>query len=117
LPVLITNTAKLQYRGMVSRYLHPTPHRPARPDAARRLIETYDEALHQIEAGPRTWLPHPRPYPHLAAYGFRWIKIHRYWFAYAPLPPPIITNIFDEAADMPAHMSPDELPSGPASSA
>jgi hypothetical protein len=45
LAVLITNTARLQYRGMVSRYLRPMPDRPARPDAARRLIETYDDAV------------------------------------------------------------------------
>jgi hypothetical protein len=65
---------------MVGRYLRPTPHRTARPAAARRLIETYDEAVRQIEASPHNGLTHPRPYPALAAYGFRWIKIHRYWF-------------------------------------
>jgi hypothetical protein len=114
LPVLITNAASRQYRGMVSRYLQPMPHRPARPDAARRLIETYDEAVRQIEAVPRNWLTHPRPYPQLAEYGFRWIKIHRYWFGYAPYPTPVITNVFDEAADMPRRISADGVPSGPA---
>ena len=37
---------------------------------------------------PRFWLTHPRPYPELARYGFRWIKLHRYWFAWHPGPPP-----------------------------
>ena len=90
------------------------PHRTARPDAARKLIETYDEALRQIEAGPRHWLTHPRPYPALAEYGFRWIKIHRCWFGYAPVLPPVITNIFDEAGDMPGHISADAMPTGQA---
>ena len=31
----------------------------------------------------------------------RWIKLHRYWFAWHPGPPPVITNIFDEAGDVP----------------
>jgi len=47
----------------------------------------------------------------LARYGFRWIKLHRYWFAWHPGPPPVITNIFDEAGDIPRWISDD---SGPA---
>ena len=90
------------------------PHRPARPEAARRRIEAYDDALRQIEAGPRRWLTHPRPYPALADYGFRWIKVHRYWFGYAPGEPAVITNIFDEAGDIPGQISADEVPSGSA---
>jgi hypothetical protein len=99
---------------MVMRYLTPMLHRPARPDAARKLIETYDEAVREIGATPRVWLTHPRPYPTLSVYGFRWIKIHRYWFGYSPTTPPVITNIFDEASDIPEHVSADDLPSTPA---
>ena len=90
------------------------PHRPARPDAARRLIEAYDDAVRQIEAGPDRWLTHPRPYQALADYGFRWIKVHRYWFAYAVSQPAVITNIFDEAGDMPGQVSADAMPTGQA---
>jgi hypothetical protein len=104
----------LQNRGIVSRFLRSMSRRPARPDAAGRLIETYDEAVLRIEAGPRAWLTHPRPYPALAVYGFRWIKVHRYWFGYAPGAPPVITNIFDEASDMPRQISADDAPTGPA---
>jgi hypothetical protein len=82
LPILVTGAAQSQYLGMVSRYLQTTPNRPPRPDAARRLIETYDAALKRIAADPRSRMTHPRPYPSLARYGFRWIKVHRYWFAY-----------------------------------
>jgi hypothetical protein len=110
LPVLITGTAQAQYLGMVSRYLKAMPHGPPRPDAARKLIETYDLAVDRIGAGPPSWLTHPRPYPDLARYGFRWIKIHRYWFAYQPEPEPVITNIFDEAGDIPNQVSGDSHP-------
>jgi plasmid stabilization system protein ParE len=91
--------------GIVQRYLEAAQHRPARPEAARRLMETYDAALARIATGPRAWLTHPRPYPALMRYGFRWIKLHRYWFAWHPGPPVVITNIFDEAGDMPRWIS------------
>jgi hypothetical protein len=111
LPALITGAAKAQYLGMVSRYLQAMPHRPPRPDAARKRIETYDVAVQQMVSGPRSWLTHPRPYPDIARYDFRWIKIHCYWFAYQPAPSPIITNVFDETGDIPRQVSTDTKPS------
>jgi hypothetical protein len=63
-----------------------------------------------IERGPRTSFGHPRPFPHLASFGFRWIKVHRYWFGYLPGQDPIITNILDEVADIPAHIADDRDP-------
>ena len=112
MPVLITDTARAQYLGMVGRYLQAALHRPARPDAARRLIETYDAALARIAADPRLWLTNPGPYPELARYGFRWIKLHRYWFAWLSGPPPVITNILDEAGDIPRWISDEDGPVG-----
>ena len=96
---------------MVKRYLRPMPHRPARPEAARRLIEAYDGAVERIRAGQDSTLPHPRPYPDLARYGFRWIKVHRYWFSYLPAASPVITNVFDEAGDIPTHISDESVAS------
>jgi hypothetical protein len=98
---------------LVTHYLSAMPHRPARPDAARKLVDSYDEAVRRIEASPRG-LTHPRPYPSLAGYGFRWIKVHRYWFGYSPASPPVITNIFDETSDIPSRMSVDDSPVMPA---
>jgi len=37
--------------------------------------------------GPHSWMTHPRPDTDLARYGSRWIKLHRYWFAWHPGPP------------------------------
>jgi len=78
--------------------------------AARKLIEAYAIAIEQIAAGPKSWFTCPRPYPDLARYGFRWIKVHRYWFGYVSATDPIITNILDEVADIPARVSADRTP-------
>jgi plasmid stabilization system protein ParE len=107
LPVRITATAQAQYLGTVRRYLTSTARRPARPQAARRLIDAYQSAIEAIADGPVVFFPHPRPYPELGRYGFRWIKVHRYWFGYLPGAEPIITNILDEVADIPTHVSTD----------
>jgi hypothetical protein len=69
---------------MVRRYLTATKRRPARPQAARRLVDAYDEAIEAIARGPRTTFSHPRPYPQLALFGFRWIKVHRTGLAICP---------------------------------
>ena len=108
--VQITGTAEAQYLGTIRRYVLGTSKRPARPQAAQKLVESYELAVQQIATGPRTWFSHPRPYPALARYGFRWIKVHRYWFGYLPAANPIITNILDEVADLPAHVSSDQAP-------
>ncbi len=114
MPVRITASAQEQYLGTVRRYLTSTKRRPARPQAARRLIDAYEAAVEVIASGPRTSFSHPRPYSQLASYGFRWIKVHRYWFGYLPDQDPIITNILDEVADIPAHVSGDRDPIGTA---
>jgi plasmid stabilization system protein ParE len=114
LPVHITATAREQYLGTVRRYLTSTTRRPARPQAARRLIDAYEAAVEAIASGPRIALSHPRPYPQLASFGFRWIKVHRYWFSYLPGEDPVITNILDEVADIPTHVSGDRDPIGTA---
>jgi hypothetical protein len=57
---------------MVERSLQAAPYRPARPDAARRLIETYDAALARIGADPRFWLTPPKA---LSGLGTVWISL------------------------------------------
>ena len=114
MPVRITATAQAQYLDTVRRYLTPTTRPPARPQAARRLIDAYEAAVKVIASGAPTSFSHPRPYPQLASFGFRWIKVHRYWFGYLPDRDPVITNILDEVADIPARVSGDRDPIGSA---
>lgn len=63
------------------------------------------EALDRIEADPAAGRPHPRPYPGVARWGYRWIKVHRYWFGYAVAPDgPVLTNVIHDAADLPGRV-------------
>ena len=73
-------------------------------------MESYKQAIDLIETGLKTSLPYPRPYPRLAEYEFRWIKVHRYWFGYLAEADPIIVNILDETSDIPRHLSLDRTP-------
>jgi len=56
----------------------------------------------------------PSSYQDLESLGFRWFKVHRYWFGYSPASPPVITNIFDETSDIPSRMSGNDVPVMPA---
>ena len=63
----------------------------------------------RIEAAPTGGLAHPKPYPGMAKWGFRWIKVHRYWFGWSMARGyPLVTNIFFETSRMWAHVAPDE---------
>jgi plasmid stabilization system protein ParE len=55
----------------------------SRNEAARNLLRAVGEALDRIEADPSAGRPHLRPYAAIARWGYRWIKVHRYWFGYA----------------------------------
>ena len=99
-----------QHLGIIHRYLRTAPRRSARPAAARKLIEAYGLAIEEIAADPKAWFTCPRPYPDLARYGFRWIKVHRYWFGYVSAADPIITNVLDEVADIPSRVSANRTP-------
>lgn len=89
----------------VSRHPASLPHLNGRPTRA-----AYEVAVEVIASGPRISFAHPRPYPQLASIGFRWIKVHRYWFGHLPDQDPVITNILDEVADIPARVSGDQNP-------
>ncbi len=53
-----------------------------------------------MQDNPSEGLNAPRPYPSLAHYGFRWIKVGSYWFAYT-YTGAAITAIFYDKADIP----------------
>lgn len=103
----ITEQAQAQYQQLVQWHLGKD-----RPQAARNLEAAYDAAVERIESSPAVFLAFPRPYPSLARYNFRWIKEHRYWFAFVDHEEHglVITNVFDETADMPGRISEDDEP-------
>lgn len=72
-----------------------------RYDAYRNLIAAIREAKAQIEANPHQGLPHPKPYPGVARWGFLWIKMHRYWFGWSMSRGyPVVTNVLDATSRM-----------------
>ncbi len=71
-----------------------------RPEAIENLIAAVENAIGRIRDNPSEGLNAPRPYPSLANYGFRWIKVGSYWFAYT-YTGAAITAIFYDRADIP----------------
>jgi plasmid stabilization system protein ParE len=81
-----------------------------RDGAARNLLRAVCEALDQIEADPTVGRSHPGPYPAVARWSYRWIKVHRYWFGYAVASDgPVLTNVIYDAADLPGRVE-EEAP-------
>ena len=66
--------------------LHAHSLRLQRPEASLRLADALRLALVQVDDPDTRWHPAPRPYPDLAAAGYRWIRQHRYWIGYRVAP-------------------------------
>lgn len=80
-----------------------------RPQAYRNLLTTIRIAASRIEAEPTGGSSYPAPYRGISRWGFRWIKIHRYWFAWSTARGyPLITNVFFDTSDIVARIAPDE---------
>jgi plasmid stabilization system protein ParE len=68
-----------------------------RPEATINLLAAVEKAIARIQNDPSEGLNAPRPYPSLAQYGFRWIKVGSYWFAYTYTGAAITAIIYDKA--------------------
>jgi hypothetical protein len=67
--------------------------------AALKLRAAIRDAAQQIELSPMGGLPYPRPYPKIARWGFRWIKVHRYWIGWSMTKGyPCVTNVHYETS-------------------
>ena len=99
-----THHARDQIRALRAYYLNKE-----RYDAYRNLRAAIAEARARIEADPNSGLPHPRPYPAMAKWGFLWIKVHRYWFGWSTWRGyPVVTNVFDATSRMWRRVKRDE---------
>lgn len=99
-----THHARNQIRALRAHYLQKE-----RYDAYRNLITAIREARAKIAADPNGGLPHPRPYPGMAKWGFRWIMVHRYWFGWSMSRGyPVVTNVFDATSRMWRRVKPDK---------
>jgi hypothetical protein len=78
-------------------------------EAYRNLLKAITEAADLIEANPVGGAECPTPYPEMAKWGFRWIKVHRYWFGWSlGRGYPVVTNIFFDTSRMWERVAPDE---------
>ena len=67
------------------------------------------DALAAFEADPGGGKPYPAGYRAAARWGYWWVKVHRYWFAYAvPDGEPILTNVLFESADIPGRIGSED---------
>lgn len=77
--------------------------------AYENLLDAIAEATVAIETNPAGGATHPRPYPGIADWGFRWIKVHRYWFGWSMARGyPVLTNVFFDTALIAGRIQPDE---------
>ena len=99
--VRLTLTAGQQFNKLLDHYI-----RLDRPEAVDRLVASLGDALASIEVDPADGLAFPAAYRDAARWGYRWIKVHRYWFAYSDHRGQlVVTNILFETADIPGRIA------------
>jgi plasmid stabilization system protein ParE len=76
-----------------------------RIEAAQKLMLVLEQASIRILGSPHSGALAPGPYPVLAKYGLRWIKVGPYWIAYEVATRATIIGVFYETADIPNRLS------------
>ncbi len=94
--ISLSPEALAQLEGLLQHY--------ERIEAAENLLAAIEQARNHIARAPEAGLTAPRPYRDLAVLGLRWIEAGRYWVAYSNTSPPIINNVFYDAADIPRRL-------------
>ena len=99
--VRISSTAQKQYLDLIDYYL-------ARgyDQAAERLNDAVDQARLAIGLRPLAGRDYPAVYANLIWPNVKWVKVHRYWFAYTTDGDPIIFNILWDSAEIPGRAEP-----------
>ena len=106
--VRLTRTATRQVEALIEHYV-----RLERDGAIRNLQRAVRDALALIEADPNRGSSHPRPYPMVASWGYRWVKMHRYWFGYSTADDDlVVTNVLYDAVDLPGRVAEMGSPHG-----
>ncbi len=102
--VRLTLTAGWQFDELLDHYIQLD-----RPEAVDRLVAALADALALIEANPGSGRPCPLHYRAAARWGYRWIKVHRYWFAYSDhRGHPVLTNVLFETSDIPGRIAAED---------
>ena len=102
--VRLTLTAARQFDELLDHFITRD-----RPEAVDRLLAALRDALARIEAYPASGTSYPANYPGAARWGYRWIKVHRYWFAYSEHRGHLaVTNILFETSDIPGRIATED---------
>lgn len=102
--VRLTLTAGRQFDALLDHYIALD-----RPEAVNRLVAAFRDALARIEADLTSGKPFPATCHDAARWGYRWMKVHRYWFAYSShRGQPVITNVLFETADIPGRIAAED---------
>ncbi len=100
--IRLTRTATRQVEALIEHYA-----RLERDGAIRNLQRAVRDALALIEADPGRGSLHPRLYPAIAPWGYRWVKVHRYWFGYSTAAENdlVVTNVLYDTVDLPGRVA------------
>lgn len=102
--IRLTLTAGQQFDELLDHYF-----RLDREEAVDLLLAALREALARIEANPADAAAFPAKYRDAARWGYRWIKVHRYWFAYSDHRGQwVVTNILFETANIPGRIAAED---------
>jgi plasmid stabilization system protein ParE len=95
---ILSNKASRQLNTLIKYYLSK-----GRLEAAIRLQSAVSEALARADSEHFRTRAFPANYEKLASRGYRWFKVHRYWFAMkATSSGNVIATVFYESANIPA---------------
>ncbi len=99
--VRLSSSAQKQYLDLIDHFL-------ARgyDQAAEKLNDAVDQARLTINANPSEGREYPAVYTELIWPNVKWVKAHRYWFAYTTDGDPVIFNILWDTADIPGRALP-----------
>jgi plasmid stabilization system protein ParE len=75
-----------------------------RYEAISNLNAALYDAIAMIERDIRSGRPFPAEYETLARPGQLWVHSRRYWIRYRVSPPPVITAVFYDQANIPARV-------------
>ncbi len=99
--VRLSSSAQKQYLDLIDHFLER-----GYDQAAEKLNDAVDQARLTIGQRPSLGRDFPSVYANLVWPNVKWVKVHRYWFAYTTDRDPVIFNILWDSADIPGRPLP-----------
>jgi plasmid stabilization system protein ParE len=99
--VRLSSSAQKQYLDLIDHFLERDY-----DQAAEKLVDVGDQARLTIGERPSQGRNFPSVYANLVWPNVKWVKVHRYWFAYTTDGDPVIFSILWDSADIPGRANP-----------